>query len=67
MKKPLQKHTLNLREGDWDYLESIFKPNGIDVSFVIRSLVSKLVDTKRAEEAASNPTNTHVTSLDIDL
>ena len=67
MKKPLQKHTLNLREGDWDYLESIFKPNGIDVSFVIRSLVSKLVDTKRAEEAAANPTNTHVTSLDIDL
>jgi hypothetical protein len=50
MKADLQKHTLNLRTGDWDYLESIFKPNGIPTSTAVRTLISNFVDKKRAEE-----------------
>lgn len=46
----LQKHTLNLRKGDWDYLESICRPNGIATSLAVRSLISQYVDAKRAEE-----------------
>jgi len=46
----LQKHTLHLRRGDWDYLESIFKPNGITTSAAVRTLVSQFVDRKRREE-----------------
>lgn len=49
----LQKHTLNLRKGDWDYLESICRPNGISTSLAVRTLISQYVDQKRAEEAAS--------------
>lgn len=50
MKADLRKHTLNLREGDWDYLESICKPQGISTSEVVRVLVSNYVDKKRAQE-----------------
>lgn len=63
MKADLQKHTLHLREGDWDYLESMFKPNGIATSVAIRTLVSNFVDKKRKEEAAfikANPTDFQV-------
>lgn len=45
-----QKVTLNLRPGDWDYIESIFKPQGISTSLVIRSIVANFVDKKRGEE-----------------
>ena len=50
MKADLQKHTLHLRSGDWDYLESICKPNGIATSLAVRTLVSQYIDRKRAEE-----------------
>ena len=50
MKADLQKHTLHLRRGDWDYLESICKPNGLATSLAVRTLVSQYVDVKRAEE-----------------
>lgn len=50
MKANLQKHTLHLRAGDWDYLESICKPNGVPTSLAVRTLVSEFVDRKRAEE-----------------
>lgn len=47
----LQKHTLNLRRGDWDYIESVFDPRGISTSLVIRTLISNFVDTKKREQA----------------
>lgn len=46
----LEKKTLNFREGDWDYLESIFYSQGIGPSVAIRTLVSNFVDAKRAQE-----------------
>ena len=64
MKADLQKHTLHLRLGDWDYVESIAKPNGIPTSAVVRTLVSGFVDKKRAEERARNG---DTPDLDIDL
>lgn len=47
----LQKHTMNLREGDFDYIDSMFRSRSIPASLVIRTLVSNFVDGKRAEEA----------------
>ena len=48
----LQKHTLSLRRGDWDYIESVAAPHGIATSQVIRTLVANWVDAKRSEEPA---------------
>ena len=50
MKADLQKHTLHLRVGDWAYLESIYKPNGLATSVAIRTLVSTHVDGMKAKE-----------------
>jgi hypothetical protein len=50
MKGDFEKKTLNLRPGDWEYLESIYKPNGIATSLVIRTLISQHVDAARAKE-----------------
>lgn len=47
----LQKHTLNLRAGDWDYLETVFAPQGIQTSSVIRRIVAQTVDHLRAQES----------------
>ena len=52
MKADLQKHTLNLRSGDWAYLESVYKPNGLATSTIIRTLISNKVDELRAKEVA---------------
>ena len=65
MKADLQKHTLHLREGDWDYLESIFKPNGIATSVAIRSIVSNFVDEKRRQEQAKAPSE--LTRLNVQI
>ena len=51
----LQKHTLNLRTGDWDYIESIAGPKGIGTSEVIRALVRDFVDKRRANETSETP------------
>jgi len=64
MKADTQKHTLHLREGDWDYIESLFKPNGIATSVVIRTLVSRYVDQKRQEY---EPMSSDMTKINIDL
>jgi len=64
MKADLQKHTLSLRRGDWDYLESIFKPNGLPTSVAIRTLVSNFVDRKRQEERASGG---QLPDIDVDI
>lgn len=58
MKGNLHKHTLNLRKGDMDYLESMYKPKGIASSFVVRTLVSQYVDRMReAEQQATGELN----------
>lgn len=62
-KSNLKKHTLNLRNGDWDYIESIAIPQGIATAEVIRLLVSNFVDRKRAEEGRPSIE----TDLDIQL
>ena len=47
----LQKHTLNLRRGDVDFLEHVYLPKGLPVSVIVRSLVSAHVDRLRAQES----------------
>ena len=47
----LEKKTLNIRRGDWDFLESICRPNGIATSVAVRTIISKFVDQKRAAVA----------------
>ena len=55
MSEGLKKHTLWLRKGDWDYLASMFRPQGISTSLAVRSIISNFVDAKRAEENADLP------------
>lgn len=57
MKINTHKHTMHLRTGDWDYIESIFKPHGIATSVVIRTLVSNYVDAKKRQEEKDEPVN----------
>ena len=51
---PLQKHTLNLREGDVDYLAQVYAPKDIAVSLVIRRIVSQHVDGLKRKEGPAN-------------
>jgi len=51
MKEDLKKHTLNLREGDWDYLESVYSASGRSVSTVIRTIISAYVDRLKSTES----------------
>jgi len=60
MKANLQKHTLHLRLGDWSYLESVYKLNGIATSVIVRTLVSKHVDELRAKEKVPELHNVRV-------
>lgn len=46
----LTKVTLNLRQGDKEYLETMCRPRGIAVSFFIRNLIAKKVDELRRNE-----------------
>lgn len=55
MPKPtLRKHTLNLREGDWDFLAARFGPKGIHTSDVVRSIVSRFVDAMQTQGEKEN-------------
>lgn len=65
MKTDIKKHTLNLRNGDWDYLESMFKPNGIATAVAVRTIISNFVDGKRREEAQRGGASIH--NLDVSL
>ena len=40
----LQKHTLNLRKGDFERIAQIFAQKQVPASEVIRKIVSKFVD-----------------------
>lgn len=62
MKADLEKKTLNLRAGDWDYIESMSKPQGLPTSEVVRLLVSNYVDGKRRAETPRN-----FNDLDLEL
>ena len=46
-KMELHKKTLNLRRGDWEYLEEQYAPRGLQVSTIIRHLISCRVDALR--------------------
>lgn len=46
----LQKVTLNLRQGDFDYLASICNHRGIPTSALVRNIISNKVDELRAAE-----------------
>lgn len=65
MKTAIKKHTLNLRSGDWDYLESMYKPNGIATAVAVRTILSNFVDKKRAEEARR--TGVSIYEMDVDI
>lgn len=49
-KVPLQKHTLHLRKGDWEYLQSVYGHIDRPVSSVVRQIVSTFVDNLKAAE-----------------
>lgn len=44
------KHTMNLREGDLDYLSQAYSDRGVSATAVIRRLVSAHVDALRRKE-----------------
>jgi len=43
-----KKHTLYLRDGDFDFIRDIYEPKGVPASHVIKAIVSKFVDNIRA-------------------
>jgi hypothetical protein len=47
----LKKHTLNLREGDYEYLTSLFEPQGLKTAHVIRNIIARTVDGFRENES----------------
>lgn len=57
----LEKKTLFFRRGDWDYLESLFRPNGVATSLAIRSIISQFVDERRSRETP------HKLNMDAEL
>lgn len=50
----LQKHTLNLRKGDWDYIDTVCRPQGVATGLLVRTIISQYVDNLREREAASS-------------
>ena len=57
-KTDLQKHTLNLREGDFDRMGQLF-PN-MDSSTAIRTLVSRFIDKNWKEGKTPKGLDTEV-------
>lgn len=50
----LQKHTLNLRAGDWDYITARFASKGHHTSTIVRTVVSRFVDAMKDQEEKSD-------------
>ena len=48
-KLDLQKHTMNLRPGDIEFLQDFFAEQGTPASVVVRRLISKYVDQLRSQ------------------
>lgn len=56
----LQKHTLNLRKGDYEWLADNFANTGNPASSVIRMIVSNFVDKLAAQHKDIQPDLTEV-------
>jgi hypothetical protein len=54
MKSRLQKHTLLLREGDYNEISTVFAPKGIPAAEVIRKVISDFVDRFQSEETPTS-------------
>lgn len=50
LRPDLQKHTINLREGDMEYLMDFYASSNIPASQVVRLLVSDHVDKLKKNE-----------------
>lgn len=61
----LQKHTLNLRSGDVDTLQSLFP--SMQATVIIRRIVSKFVDKSKAAMSQPDPEIINSLSKDIDV
>ena len=53
-KLELQKHTLNLRPSDIEFLQDFFAEQGTPASVVVRRLVSKYVDQLKTQLEAED-------------
>lgn len=52
----LKKHTLNLRDGDFDIIDTTYRNKGVKASEIIRMIVSNYVDKIQAKlDAAATP------------
>lgn len=49
-REEFQKHTFNLRPGDYAYLQEVFGPSGLSAAAVIRRIVANHVDHLRKQE-----------------
>lgn len=65
MRDDLQKHTLNLRAGDYHYLDSVYRDRRVSAAEVIRAIVSQHVDALRQKEQQSFPSDERLTSDDL--
>lgn len=45
----LQKHTLNLRKGDYEYLGDSFSSKDVPAAMIIRMIVSNFVDKLKVD------------------
>ena len=43
-KEALTKHTLYLREGDYDFIRDTYAAKGVPAALIIRKIVSRFVD-----------------------
>jgi hypothetical protein len=50
MPEEFQKHTVNLRPGDYAYLQQVFGPSGVPAAVMIRKIIAKHVDYLRSKE-----------------
>ena len=44
-----KKHTLHLRDGDFDFLATVFAQKQLSPSYVVRTLISEYVDKLKAQ------------------
>jgi hypothetical protein len=53
----LQKHTMHLRAGDFEYIGKLYNPRGVSTANAIRKLIANYVDQFRAQETAGTALN----------
>jgi hypothetical protein len=62
----LHKHTLNLRDGDYQYLDTVYRDRKVSAAAVIRALVSTHVDALRQHEKKLSPSDERINVDDLD-